>query len=125
MLTGNTIRANTAVEVNSEGTNTFGPEFLGMGGKGMASGTRRVRIGDDNDASSSVAETDETAKSTTNPGSGHASRPQAHRAQTRAVSRQASLDSQSPDPPEDETRGSTPTILPRETSAHHSIRDIE
>ena len=75
-----------------------------MGGKGMASGTRTVRIGDDNDASSSVAETDETAKSTTNSRSGNASGPQAHRAQTRAVSRQVSLDSQSPDPLDDETR---------------------
>ena len=39
-----------------------------MNGKGIASGARRVRIGSENDASSSVvAEVSETAKSITNP----------------------------------------------------------
>ena len=48
-------------------------------------------------------------------------------AQTRTVSKQASLHSQSPDPPcrdppADGAHGSTPTILPSEKSEYHSIR---
>ena len=90
-LPGNRFRANTAVKVGSECTNTFSPEIPSMSGKGIASGAHRVLIGDDNDASSFVAELSEMAKKIANPRSGNACRPEARRVQTRrAVSKQAS-----------------------------------